>query len=155
MCYEDGPGTHLRLNVCPFSHQQLLDCGHDDYFSTSPAAGTFLATHWNTANNRFLEGAVTDTAAPVVHARAARVQRNKTVKLRFDVSDDSGRASIVLSVRRGQKQLKQWGPEEMANGSYSVTWKAPAKAQALDFCASAQDAWGNRSRTLCAPVKVT
>jgi hypothetical protein len=155
MCYEDGPGTRLRLNVCPFTHQPLLDCGHDDYFSTNPAPGTFLKTHWNTANNRFLDGAVTDTAAPVVHARAAKVQRNKTVKLRFDVSDDSGEASIMLAVRRGQKQLKQWGADEVSNGNYSVTWKAPAKAQALDFCASAQDAWGNKSGTVCARVKVT
>jgi hypothetical protein len=155
MCYEDGPGTRLRLNVCPATHQQLLDCGHDDYFSTNPATGSFLKTHWNTANNRFLEGAEADTEAPVVHARPANVQRNRAVKLRFDVSDDSGKASIMLTVRRGQKQFKQWGPQEVANGNYSVTWKAPSKAQALDFCASAQDAWGNKSRTLCARVKVT
>ena len=53
MCYVDGPGTVLH-DVCPRSHSALLDCNHDDYFSTDPAAGSWLAEHWNAANNRFL-----------------------------------------------------------------------------------------------------
>ena len=32
----------------------LLDCGNNDYFNTSPANGSFLDTHWNTARNNFL-----------------------------------------------------------------------------------------------------
>jgi hypothetical protein len=55
MCYVDGPGTVLHT-ACPPSHEQLLDCNHDDYFSTAPAKGSWLATHWNTANNSFLLG---------------------------------------------------------------------------------------------------
>jgi hypothetical protein len=154
MCYEDGPGTVLRYS-CPLTHQRLLDCGHDDYFSTNPAPGTFLKTHWNAANNRFLEGAPTDIAPPLVHAQAAKVKRSKTVKLRFDVSDDSGESSVALTVSRGKKQLRQWGQESVPNGNYSVSWKAPAKAQRLDFCAAAQDETGNKSATVCAVVKVT
>jgi hypothetical protein len=53
MCYVDGPGTVVR-EVCPKSHSSLLDCDHDDYFSTSPASGSWLAHHWNTADSRFL-----------------------------------------------------------------------------------------------------
>jgi len=54
MCYQDGPGTTLRI-VCPDRAQDnLLDCNHDDYFNTNPQPGSYLATHWNTANNRFL-----------------------------------------------------------------------------------------------------
>jgi Ricin-type beta-trefoil lectin domain-like/Metallo-peptidase family M12B Reprolysin-like len=54
MCYKDAPGTVLRT-VCPDrAHEQRLDCNHDDYYSTNPQAGSYLATHWNTANNEFL-----------------------------------------------------------------------------------------------------
>jgi hypothetical protein len=59
MCYNDGSpyfangGTMQK--VCPDPHEFLFDCGHDDYFSTDPAAGTYLATHWNPADSPFLE----------------------------------------------------------------------------------------------------
>jgi hypothetical protein len=54
MCYDDGPGTQMRI-VCPDERQDnLLDCNKDDYFSTNPKPGSYLDKHWNTANNRFL-----------------------------------------------------------------------------------------------------
>jgi hypothetical protein len=54
MCYQDGPGTVMRI-ICPDRAQDnLLDCNNDDYFSTNPNRGSYLDTHWNTANNRFL-----------------------------------------------------------------------------------------------------
>lgn len=59
MCYPDGTTRPMR-QVCPPSHEPLLDCGHDDYFSTAPVAGSYLATNWNTANSSYL-----DTVAPM------------------------------------------------------------------------------------------
>ncbi|MFN2608502.1 MAG: RCC1 domain-containing protein [Acidimicrobiales bacterium] len=57
MCYDDGSGRTVTV-VCPNAVQeQLYDCNHDDYFSTSPAAGSYLATHWDTAENVFLSAA--------------------------------------------------------------------------------------------------
>lgn len=53
LCYPDAPGVVVRT-VCPPSHALLLDCGHDDYFSTAPRRGSWLATHWNIADSSFL-----------------------------------------------------------------------------------------------------
>ena len=37
MCGQDRSGTPVRT-VCPKKHENRLDCGHDDYFSTNPQA---------------------------------------------------------------------------------------------------------------------
>jgi hypothetical protein len=63
MCYSDDPYYPQLRTDCPDrAHDQLLDCGHQDYFSTNPPTGSWLATHWNTANSRFLSGG--DTPPP-------------------------------------------------------------------------------------------
>ena len=58
MCYSEG-GVFTR-NVCTEARTELLDCGGDDYFNSNPPAGSYLATHWNTARSSFLGEALTD-----------------------------------------------------------------------------------------------
>jgi hypothetical protein len=55
MCYSDAPGVSM-MRVCPKVLGDLADCNGDDYFSTLPAAGSWLATHWNVASSRYLLG---------------------------------------------------------------------------------------------------
>lgn len=60
MCYDDGSpeAAAYNPNVCPapttagipFSY----DCNNDDYFNTSPPAGSYLATKWNVFNSVYL-----------------------------------------------------------------------------------------------------
>lgn len=54
LCYNDGSGGFVRIVCGSSSHEALLDCNHNDYFSTNPPAGSYLATHWNTARSVFL-----------------------------------------------------------------------------------------------------
>ncbi|MET0425214.1 MAG: hypothetical protein ABW046_15125, partial [Actinoplanes sp.] len=48
LCGEDRSGRQVRT-VCPKKHENRLDCGHDDYFSTNPKPGSYLAKNWNIA----------------------------------------------------------------------------------------------------------
>lgn len=56
MCPEpdDAAGWTIR---CPEPlMQDRLDCGGDDYYNPHPAPGSYLATHWDTADSAFLYG---------------------------------------------------------------------------------------------------
>ena len=55
MCYDDGTlPAPLTAAQCPADQLSTLDCGHDDYFNTNPARGSYLATHWNVARSALL-----------------------------------------------------------------------------------------------------
>jgi hypothetical protein len=60
MCYRDSSTTPAMRMDCtaPSLNTTRFDCGHNDYFSTNPDPGSYLANFWNAANNRFL---VSDT----------------------------------------------------------------------------------------------
>jgi hypothetical protein len=54
LCYRDGGPNNAMTFSCGSATDSLFDCGADDYFSPSPLAGTYLATHWNVYNSVFL-----------------------------------------------------------------------------------------------------
>jgi hypothetical protein len=56
MCYKDSSSSPAMRVDCAETWRNVtrFDCGHDDYFHTNPATGSYLASHWNSANNRFL-----------------------------------------------------------------------------------------------------
>lgn len=65
MCYSDEPYYPPMRQICPLAHELLLDCNHDDYFSTAPPVGSFLSVNpdLNTADSPFL--ADVDGESPV------------------------------------------------------------------------------------------
>jgi hypothetical protein len=100
MCYSDTPYfPAMRIDCSSFAHESRFDCGHDDYFHPSPPAGTYLATHWNAANNRFIVGggngpddaarATVSWTAPVGNGKTYRTSGG-TVALKATASDDAG-----------------------------------------------------------------
>lgn len=58
MCYADkGSRSNYNDSVCPEGSGLLpeaYDCNQDDYFSPSPAPGSWLALNWNTYNSAFM-----------------------------------------------------------------------------------------------------
>lgn len=51
MCYDDGApraGRYYSPSQCRIT---MIDCRSDDYFAPNPAAGSWLATHWNIATD--------------------------------------------------------------------------------------------------------
>jgi hypothetical protein len=60
MCYDDGSlrsglyTQHACERLPGLVISAPIDCGSNDYFSAAPAAGSFLATHWNVFNSVFL-----------------------------------------------------------------------------------------------------
>ena len=69
MCYSDEPNFPTMQYACPTSSRDWsrFDCNYDDYFNANPPGGGYLATRWNTANNRFLasdSGTPLPTACP-------------------------------------------------------------------------------------------
>jgi hypothetical protein len=64
MCYRDSASVTMT-QTCPTWMEELLDCGHDDYFHVSPPSGSYLASHWNVADSAFLhDGPVGGTIPP-------------------------------------------------------------------------------------------
>ena len=120
MCYDDdGTGPVVMQSLCPTRDGRLFDCGHDDYFVAGvPAAGSWLATHWNTYNSRFLvRGPLGQpvNVAPVVDAGPNRaVSLGQQAALDGTVSDDGRPSGAVVT----QTWAKAAGPG-------TVTFTAP------------------------------
>jgi hypothetical protein len=107
MCYDDdGAGSVVMQSVCAGRDGRLFDCNHDDYFlAGTPPAGSWLSTHWNTYNSRFLlrgplGGTTTPTnVAPTVDAGPNRsVQLGQQAALDGTVSDDGRPAGAAVTV---------------------------------------------------------
>jgi MG2 domain len=94
-----------------------FDCNHDDYYSTNPHAGSYLAKHWNMANNQFLINPSAPAPTPFVDSMqtgalssngaftpATTFAAGSTVTARAHVVDQTGRklpgAAVTLSFKR-------------------------------------------------------
>lgn len=64
MCYKDAPETVVKIVCSNRALEQRFDCNHDDYYSTDPEPGSYLASHWNVANNEFLIAGATPAPSP-------------------------------------------------------------------------------------------
>lgn len=64
-CYADASGVTMTY-PCPSTEQTHFDCNKDDYFyAGTPPIGSYLATHWNTADSLYLIAGGGSTPTPV------------------------------------------------------------------------------------------
>lgn len=114
MC-DHGGSPAWTYTACPDPiGDHLMDCNHDDYFHTNPAPNSYLATHWNTANNRFLvygdqpsiriDSIASGKMVGAVFSSTNTFNRNETAVLRVHVVDTNGvnisGASVSFSINQ-------------------------------------------------------
>jgi hypothetical protein len=101
-----------------------------------------------------------DQAAPRVAALPSSGKRGEVARLRYRVTDNSGKSREWATVYRGRKRLARVrGPLDQADRGvlfYFLRWRVPATLAPgkLRFCVTAQDQTGNRSKPSCAPLRV-
>lgn len=88
MCYDDsfgGPPVIMQQVCVPEAeHEMLLDCREDDYFHTDPPAGSYLDTHWNSADSVFLTADADPTPEPTCPRTVSEVNDWRRVVLDCD-----------------------------------------------------------------------
>jgi WD40-like Beta Propeller Repeat len=96
-----------------------------------------------------------DVRAPSVKALASHGTPGKRIALRFKASDNSGRASIAITVFVGKRPygyLRTPLKQRAAGHTYTAMWSSPNVKGQLRFCAEAYDPSGNESARSCAPI---
>ena len=93
LCYADGTGVPTVICSDP-AHENRLDCNHDDYYSTNAPAGSYLATHWNTANSRFL---TTSGSAPASTTTTSTTQAPTTTTTRATTTTSTTKAPTTTT----------------------------------------------------------
>jgi TolB protein len=96
-----------------------------------------------------------DLRAPFVKALRSRGTPGKAITLRFKASDNSGRASIGITVFQGNRPIDYLHTplkERSAGRAYTATWHSYRFNGPLRFCAEAYDPSGNESSRSCAPI---
>src|SRR6266496_4815038 len=96
-----------------------------------------------------------DLRAPSVKALTSRGTPGKAITLRFKASDNSGRASVGITVFLGKRlvgYLRTPLKKRSAGHAYTATWHSYKFKGTLRFCAEAYDPSGNESSRSCARI---
>jgi len=130
MCYADGSpqSRHLTLRRCPSSHEDVLDCGRDDYFAIHPPRGSYLASHWNVASSSFLYGSSVQPHVPGAPVRLAATTADLHVTLTWQPAPGAvdhyvirRNDTVVATVDSTASTWKDDQPPVAVSDVYSVT----------------------------------
>ena len=130
MCYPDDPAAPAMTYPCPRIPgvmSQVYDCGGDDYFNVAPAAGTYLADHWNLYDNRFL-AACADAAPACGGTTALQTNPQPPVSTTQPAITGEARVGSVLTALAGGSTTRR--PPSSSSGSRATArpgWPSPAR----------------------------
>ena len=129
MCYADGSPALVLRSVCGTDQEALFDCSHDDYFNTSPPAGSFLANNWNGANSSFLTSAFTSPTVSAVDAVTTE-GNSGTTPLTFTVSlTVPDTKPVTVNFATADRSAR--APEDYQATSGTLTFQAGETAKAV------------------------
>lgn len=131
MCYSDYPHYPPMQTWCSSAaYNRLLDCRHDDYFSTDPAPGSYLSGHWNAASNQFLiRGAQAPGTAAWVDAFGGccvnlRSGPGTGYPLAGSVADEA--RVVIVCTARGTTHTGRYGSTNLWDRLSDGTWISDA-----------------------------
>jgi hypothetical protein len=148
MCYDDdGGGPVTMTTVCSPEHEALLDCGDDDYFSTDPLAGSYLAGSWNSANSSFLQDDDAPRPAQLTLTGAATITYGGRASLGGRLTDEQTREAVagapvnLFGRKAGASEQVAGSATSSADGSASFT-PAPTATTAYRTSFPGSDTFG-------------
>ncbi len=101
-----------------------------------------------------------DILRPVLYSLQGRGVRGKTMKLQYQLYDDSGKASAVIQLRRASSLVKTitlpLRPVATFGAASSVNWRVPTALTpgVLRYCITATDPSGNRAHN-CVSIVIS
>lgn len=99
-----------------------------------------------------------DLGAPSVKALKSHGTPGKAITLHFKASDNSGRASVGITIFLGKRPvgyLRTPLKQRSVGHAYTATWRSYKLKGQLSFCAEAYDPSGNESPKSCASIVTT
>jgi len=146
MCYSDAGGGRPNLDYACTSGVWAIgdyfDCNHDDYFNTAPAAGSYLATNWNTADSGFLHDPSTDGPSEGGVASSLAVdgtaKRGKSVAVR--AAGFRGGETIAIALDGAPLATITANASGSASGSVTIPKSAKTGAHVLEATGDAGSA---------------
>lgn len=142
MCYRDSPYYPTMEYHCPdqTTFKNRIDCNFDDYFNPLPPAGSYLDTHWNTADSVFLQSGPANCPAEASGCLGAvalstshsSVKSRKHLRLSASVSNTSARnAPVVVRSCKGSSCSWEAGRTiaTLSTSSPNTEWKATGKGK--------------------------
>jgi hypothetical protein len=137
-----------------------FNCQHSPFAASWSLTGRNLLTLNSTAYggivHTFTRTPPVDEKAPVVAVTKAAARRGMVARLPFTVTDDSGRAMVHVVVVAAGRTFGPVGATRAARGVKQTIGLAlpDTVAGAAQYCVWAEDAAGNASARVCAPLTI-